>query len=77
MDDKGILDRLRVVVDEEHRLRRNPAPTDQDRARLKRLEIELDQCWDLMRQRRALRDAGKNPDDARVRPPQQVENYRQ
>jgi hypothetical protein len=77
MDDSAISERLRVIIDEEHRLRQNPHPNQKDHVRLQHLETELDQCWDLMRQRRALRAAGKNPDDARVRPPQEVENYLQ
>jgi Protein of unknown function (DUF2630) len=42
-----------------------------------KINIELDQCWDLLRQRQALRDAGRNPDEAHVRPPEIVENYEQ
>lgn len=48
-----------------------------DRHRLAKIQVELDQCWDLLRQRRALRDVGLDPDDAQVRPPQVVENYEQ
>jgi len=49
--------------------------TDADRARLRRLEVTLDQCWDLLRQRRARRAAGLDPDDARVRDEKTVEGY--
>ena len=48
-----------------------------DRKRLANVQVELDQCWDLLRQRRALRDVGLDPDEAEVRPPQVVENYEQ
>jgi len=48
-----------------------------DKQRLRQMEVELDQCWDLLRQRRALRDVGRNPDEATVRPPNIVENYEQ
>jgi hypothetical protein len=48
-----------------------------DRKRLAQLQVELDQCWDLLRQRRALRDVGLDPEDAQVRPSQIVENYEQ
>jgi hypothetical protein len=44
---------------------------------LKTLQVELDRCWDLLRQRRALREFGDNPDDARLRPADVVENYEQ
>jgi hypothetical protein len=55
----------------------HPQLSDVDRARLGKINVELDQCWDLLRQRQALRDAGRNPDDAHVRPPEIVENYEQ
>jgi len=48
-----------------------------DSKRLVQIQVELDQCWDLLRQRRALRDVGLDPDEAEVRPPQVVENYEQ
>jgi len=48
-----------------------------DRERLGKINVELDQCWDLLRQRRALRDAGKDPDQAEVRPANVVERYLQ
>ena len=47
----------------------------EEHERLRRIEIELDQCWDLLRQRRALRETGGDPSDATVRPPGQVEGY--
>jgi Protein of unknown function (DUF2630) len=49
--------------------------TDADRARLRRLEVTLDQCWDLLRQRRARRAAGLDPDGAQVRDEKTVEGY--
>jgi len=51
--------------------------TGDDRGRLAELKVELDQCWDLLRQRRALREFGQDPDRARVRPAEIVENYEQ
>jgi hypothetical protein len=48
-----------------------------DLTRLEKVKVELDQCWDLLRQRRALRDFGLDPNKAEVRPPQVVENYEQ
>lgn len=75
-----ILHRITEMADEERRLR-DPLVTDGadpavDRARLLELERELDQCWDLLRQRRARVEFGENPDEAHVRPQSQVENYR-
>jgi hypothetical protein len=68
---------IQQLAAEEHRLYEHEALTDADRARLTKINIELDQCWDLSRQRQALRDAGHNPDEAHVRPPEIVENYKQ
>ena len=51
--------------------------TDEERRQLADVEIELDQCWDLLRQRRALREFGEDPSRARVRPEEVVENYEQ
>ncbi len=78
MDDDVIaqIDRL---IEEEHRLRATAveelSPDDQER--IEQLDVRLDQCWDLLRQRRAKRAAGQDPDDARVRSPEIVEHYRQ
>jgi hypothetical protein len=66
------------LVDEEHQLRsRAGGMSDEERARLRDLEVQLDQCWDLLRQRRARAEFGENPDDAAVRPAQVVEGYQQ
>lgn len=80
MDDKEVLGRINELAREEHELFERESHgkvSDADRARLRRLEITLDQCWDLLRQRRALREFGGDPDQARVRPPDIVENYEQ
>jgi hypothetical protein len=78
-NDSDLRARIGKLVAEEHDLRRRRAEGsingDAERARLQALEVELDQCWDLLRQREALRDAGENPDEAQVRPPSQVEGY--
>lgn len=80
MDNQDLLERIQSLVEEEHRLR-DAAGSDDDAgdntARLAQLEAQLDQCWDLLRQRRAKRDAGENPDDASARPVSEVEGYRQ
>ena len=81
MDDTEILDHIKGLVDEEHELRQrvtgHELSTDEERARLRTVEESLDQCWDLLRQRRARRQAGENPDEASVRPTSEVEGYLQ
>ena len=80
MDESQILKRITELTDEEHRLERGHADealAEEDRERLQTIEVTLDQCWDLLRQRRARRNAGQDPDDAQVRPASTVESYRQ
>ena len=74
MDDKQISARIHSLIDEEHRLERGQEP---DHERRRAIEVELDTCWDLLRQRRARRSAGENPDDAVARPEGVVEGYLQ
>jgi hypothetical protein len=66
-----------VLVAEEHDLRRHPDPTEADRTRLQALEVQLDQAWDLLRRRAALREVGQDPDSARPRSGNEVEGYLQ
>ena len=77
--DKSLFSRIDELVAEEHELRTKHAAgqiADEDeRTRLQALELELDQCWDLLRQRRAKREFGENPDDAQPRPAGTVEGY--
>jgi len=75
--DEGVLGRIKSLVDEEHALYSAKDPDSHTHARLEELRIELDQCWDLLRQRRALREFGNDPDTAKVRPPEIIENYEQ
>jgi hypothetical protein len=82
MSDESIAARIERLVAEEHKLRgREEAdagqaePLDEDQRRLQDVEIELDRCWDLLRQRRALRDAGADPDQAHARDADTVERY--
>ena len=75
--DQPVLNYIQRLVAEEHRLHQQGKLPQADRKRLAHLQVELDQCWDLLRQRRALRDVGLDPEDAQVRPPQVVENYEQ
>jgi hypothetical protein len=64
-------------VADEHRLYERGSLDEGDRAHLHEIKVELDQCWDLLRQRRALRDTGRDPGQARVRLPEIGENYEQ
>ncbi|WP_028999833.1 DUF2630 family protein [Azohydromonas australica] len=75
MDDKSILQHITDLVEEENRLRADTQAPDQNRTRIEELEVQLDQCWDLLRQRRARREFGQNPDDAQVRDKDTVEKY--
>jgi Protein of unknown function (DUF2630) len=81
MRDDEILTRISALVTEEHELRdklySGEVTSDEEHARVKELETALDQCWDLLRQRRARRSAGEDPDGAAARPAGEVENYRQ
>ncbi len=80
MDDGQIHGTIEQLVAEEHELWQKEAAgssTDDDRARLEALKVSLDQSWDLLRQRRALREAGRDPDDADLRRPEVVERYEQ
>ena len=80
MDDIEIVRRITELADEEHQLERaheGKALSDEEVERLRSVEVALDQCWDLLRQRRARRSAGQDPEGAEVRPEQTVENYQQ
>jgi uncharacterized protein YjaG (DUF416 family) len=80
MDDNTVLNRINKLADEELELEEShdgrPATTE-ELQRLKAIELELDQCWDLLRQRRARRDAGLDPNDAALRREDVVEKYLQ
>jgi len=77
--DRDILDQVNQLVAEEQNLRSKLQHRDIDETeehrRLRALEVQLDQCWDLLRQRRALRETGQDPDQATARPEDQVEGY--
>ncbi|MEU4160634.1 DUF2630 family protein [Actinoplanes sp. NPDC026670] len=79
MDDKTVLGRISELVDEEHKLRRQLSDgkisSDEEHTRLKDLEESLDQCWDLLRRRRAARDAGHDPDVEQAHSTAEVEGY--
>ncbi|HEY3553527.1 MAG TPA: DUF2630 family protein [Casimicrobiaceae bacterium] len=73
--EQEVLARVQTLVAEEHRLLEQSARSGAEHDRLARVQVELDQCWDLLRQRRALRETGGDPDQAQVRPPEVVEKY--
>jgi hypothetical protein len=84
MSDETTVKRIETLVDEEHALISNeqrdsasPEQLEADRQRLDQISVELDRCWDLLRQRRALRESWQNPDDAQARDSGTVENYLQ
>ena len=80
MDDPQIHGAIDRMVAEEHQLWEREGAgeaTDEDRRRLEELRVSLDQCWDLLRQRRARRDAGQSPEGAELRSPEVVEHYEQ
>ncbi len=81
MDETQVAARIRQLANEEHELfskKSSDRPmTDDDHRRLRALEVELDQCYDLLRQRRARRAAGLDPNEAEVRDPNTVERYQQ
>jgi uncharacterized protein DUF2630 len=74
-----VLAHIDELIAEEHTLRAQAAAQgldEKERARLQELEVQLDQCWDLLRQRRARAEFGQDPDGAQTRPADQVEHYR-
>lgn len=75
--DKSVLQHIDELVTQEHRLQAQESLTEDERARLRTIQVELDQSWDLLRQRRALRATGQDPDRAQVRPAEIVEKYEQ
>jgi hypothetical protein len=78
MDDKQLADRIDTLAREEHALFESAShgkATEEDQARLRQLQVTLDQCWDLLRQRRAKREFGQDPSEAHVRDARTIENY--
>jgi hypothetical protein len=80
MDDSTIMERINAIAEEEERLWASASDgglSDDDRARLHELQVQLDQAYDFLNQRRARRAAGLDPDKAEIRPPEIVEHYQQ
>jgi hypothetical protein len=76
-NDQTVLSHIDELVKEEERLYAKNGLTEEDQTRLAEVKVALDRCWDLLRQRRALREFGEDPDKAKVRPAKIVENYEQ
>lgn len=75
--DRPVQHHIEELVNEEHRLRGQTSRSEPETRRLEAIQVELDQCWDLLRQRRALREFGEDPGQAHVRPADVVEKYEQ
>ena len=75
--DESILAKVHRFVHEDQRLYGQDELADHDQVRLEQIKVELDQCWDLLRQRDARREFGQDPDRAKVRPASVVEGYKQ
>lgn len=75
MSDESIARRIEKLVAEEHHLYQQKEMDEPNRKRIKELEVELDVCWDLLRQRRAKREFGQDADEAKPRSPTIVEGY--
>ena len=79
MDDRGkdqsVLTHIQRLAAEEHGLFEKESLADEERKRLADIQVQLDQCWDLLRQRRALRETGGDPSQAHVRPPEVIKKY--
>ena len=73
--DQSVIRHIQDLAAEEHRLYEKGDLTDAERDRLKAINVALDQYWDLLRQRRAKREFGQNPDEAEIRSPRTVEGY--
>ncbi len=74
--DQNVLKHIEELVTEEKNLYAKGQVSDAERQRLDKINVELDRCWDLLRQRRALREFGRDPDQAETRPASVVENYK-
>ena len=74
-NDRTVFDHIQRLVAEEHHLFERGSLDTSETHRLKAVQVELDQCWDLLRQRRALRETGHSASEAQVRPPEVVEKY--
>ncbi|MCR8559005.1 DUF2630 family protein [Mucilaginibacter sp. BJC16-A38] len=75
-EDNSVIDHIRQLTEKEEHLYSKPEPTDQDIEDMHTVKSELDQYWDLLRQRRAFRDAGEDPNRAQMRSVDTIERYK-
>jgi hypothetical protein len=76
MEDSQVLNHIKNLTESEEKLWGKENLSEEEVGKLHKIKLELDQCWDLLRQRRALRDAGENPDKAEARDIDTIENYK-
>lgn len=76
MSDSSVLSQIETLVSQQHLMQGKEFLSEEEFLRLRRIQVEIDQCWDLLRQRRALRTVGQDPDKAQVRPAEIVAKYR-
>lgn len=76
MSDSSVLSQIEILVLQQHLMQGKESLSEDEFLRLRRIQVEIDQCWDLLRQRRALRSVGQDPDRAQVRPAEIVAKYR-
>ena len=77
MTDRQVLDKIKDLLEKEHDIYSKDGLSVEERKETERIQIELDRYWDLLRQRRALNEFGENPDKAKLRGTDKVENYKQ
>ncbi len=77
MQDKEVIDKIENLLEEENKLHAKNNLSSVEQGKLEKLKVDIDRYWDLLRQRRALREFGDNPDKAKLRGPDTVENYKQ
>jgi len=76
MSDSSVLSQIETLVLQQHLMQGKESLSEEEFLRLRSIQVEIDQCWDLLRQRRALRSIGQDPDRAQVRPAEIVAKYR-
>jgi len=77
MTDQEVMDKIKALLDKEHKLYSKDGLSLEERKEVEKLQVELDRYWDLLRQRRALKEYGDDPDKANLRGTDTVENYEQ
>jgi len=76
MSDSSVLSQIETLVSQQHLMQGKESLSEEEFLSLRSIQAQIDQCWDLLRQRRALRTVGQDPEKAQVRPPETVSKYR-